>query len=244
MPLPDESEQAARRVARIGVELDQIIVDHLLRGRPMPRPSLFLERVRDDITAAVTAAILDIDPDAPQTVLDAAVADAIDEAAVLYQRARRDAQTRRRRIVAADPEPEDDPGTLAGLARVARRVGFATAIAAALQKRRRIPRERIRQAAAASDDPIPPRLAAILKASVRTKAAELRNRHAADVADERGLVLFIRDALIGQDPPCVQVDRKYATPLWLRRHPTEHPNCTREGRPVSLPPGERVTLLR
>ena len=156
----------------------------------------------------------------------------------------RDAQTRRRRIVAADPEPEDDPGTLAGLARVARRVGFATAIAAALTKRRRIPRERIRQAAAASDDPIPPRLAAILKASVRTKAAELRNRHAADVADERGLVLFIRDALIGQDPPCVQVDRKYATPMWLRRHPTEHPNCTREGRPVSLPPGERVTLLR
>ena len=104
MAIPAGSEAAAKRIARVGAELDSLIVAHIISGRALPRPSTFLARVRDDITEAVTLAMVDIDPDVPQTVIDDAVADAIAEQVVLYRRAYRDAQGRRRRIVAADPE--------------------------------------------------------------------------------------------------------------------------------------------
>ena len=45
------------------------------------------------------------------------------------------------------------------------------------------------------------------------------------------------------DKPCIDVNGKYATPRWLRRHPVEHWNCTRMGVPTTLPKGRRVTLL-
>jgi len=244
--IPAGSEAAAKRIARIGVRLDAAILDHIVAGRPLPRPSKFIEQVRDDIALSVTLALRDIDPDVSQTVIDAAVADATAEAAVLYRNAYRDAQGRRRKIVRASIIDEEDDTNMAGLARMARRAGFAAAVATVLASRRRIPRERIQQAAAAAGQPIPPKLAAVLRASVRTKTAELRNLHAADLVDERGdgWALYIRDALIGDDKPCVDVDRKYATPEWLRRHPVEHPNCTREGRPRRLPADRRITLLR
>jgi len=249
MAIPAGSEQAAKRIARVGAELDSLIVAHIVDGRSMPRPSQFAERVRGDIAEAVTLALIDLDSDVSDEVIAAAVAEAVTEAVALYRRAYRDAQTRRRRIVRADPTLDDDDDrrfTLSALPRLARRYGFPVALAAALLTRSRIPRERIRQAAAAARDPIPPRLAAVLRASVRTKAAELRNMHAADLLDQRGdgWALYIRDALIGDDEGCVEVDRRWATAEWLRRHPVEHPNCTREGRPRRLPEGARVTLLR
>jgi hypothetical protein len=59
-----------------------------------------------------------------------------------------------------------------------------------------------------------------------------------------GMVLLIRDARLGDtDEPCENVNGRYATVRWIRRHPLEHPNCTRQAIPTRLPPGARVTLL-
>lgn len=247
MPLPRVTEQAATGTAAIGKRIDQLLVEHLESGRRLPSPSQFVASIRRDVTAAVTAAMLDIDPDTPQTVIDDAVAVAIDETVVLYQRARTDTRRRRREIRRELDRPVDDDEervTLVTLPRIAASAGFAAAFAALIRRRRRVPRDRIQQAAARAGRPLERRLEASLKTAIRTKSAELRNEWAADIAERDGLVLFIRDAFKGQDKPCVDANRKYATPEWLRRHPVVHPNCTREGRPVTLPPGERVTLLR
>ena len=93
--------------------------------------------------------------------------------------------------------------------------------------------------------PTPRPTAAYGRMVLRTETAIRRNESAAMVAEAGdGLVLLIRDALKGDtDKACEDVDGKYATPRWLRRHPVEHPNCTRMAVPTTLPKGRRVTLL-
>ncbi len=77
---------------------------------------------------------------------------------------------------------------------------------------------------------------------LRTETAKIRNANAAFHAERNGLAILVRDALIGDDDPCVSVDRRYATAEWLRQNPVAHPNCTREGKAVELPDGATVTL--
>jgi len=251
VPLPRAAETAAGVVERIGRDVDRAVVEHLTTGEPMLSEASFRRRIIDPVTDAVTAAMLDIDPDTPPAVIGEARADLVAELVVLYRRAVRDAQSTRRRIERATPgEPEPgERGRLAGVgfASIARRAGFAVAVATATAFGvRRIERRRMQQAARIGGQPLPTRMDAVLRAAVRTGAAVARNRRAADVVEERGegWALYIRDALKGSDEPCVRVDRRWATVEWLRRHPVEHPNCTREGRPRRLPDGARITLLR
>ena len=97
---------------------------------------------------------------------------------------------------------------------------------------------------------------------MRTNTAIDRNKHSADVVEQRfaakraetgrksrgampgDWVVFVLDARKGPtDAECEDVNGRYATPAWIRKHPVEHPNCTRAGRPKVLPVGESVTLL-
>ena len=91
----------------------------------------------------------------------------------------------------------------------------------------------------------------------RTQTAIDRNTHSADVVEARQTAadgpggarpgewaVYVLDARKGPtDQACEDVNGKWATPEWLRKHPVEHPNCTRLGRPRRLPQGAAVTLL-
>ena len=247
--MPDRAERAAEAVAGIGVRLDRALLAHIANGDRLPRLSELRRDVLGEVRPAVEVALSDIDPDVS--------AEAVDEltraitAALLgqYQRAADDARRRRRSVVSAAPVSTDIDITpnATNLPRLARQIGFASAVAAVLRRSRRpIPRSILRVAAAQTGNPLPVSLAATLRATIRTDVAAGRNMHAADVVDRNGdgWALYIRDALAGSDEPCMRVDRKFATATWLRRHPVEHPNCTREGRPMRLPAGQRITLLR
>jgi len=77
------------------------------------------------------------------------------------------------------------------------------------------------------------------------QAFEARQGNAARAGTLPGeWAVYVLDARKGPtDQACEDVNGKWATPEWLRRHPVEHPNCTRLGRPRRLPQGAAVTLL-
>jgi len=149
------------------------------------------------------------------------------------------------------PEQDDDEP----FAAFARRSGQIAAWAAVADAASTAVRRALGRAHGVS---LPKPTKAHAKMVVRTESAIARNRHAAKVVDRRNdrlsrpaqrpvpgdWVMYVLDARLGKtDQPCHDVNRKYATAEWARRHPVEHPNCTRKTKPMRLPQGGRVTLL-
>lgn len=245
MPHPAQVEQAANALEAIGRRVDAAIADHIVNGTRLPTISNLLAEAYPLLVTATRAAYLDIDPDAGPDDWMWQVDDLADRLAVTWQRAFRDAQ-QRRVLVERAPVVENDDGTPPTLTEVAAAGGgFGAAVQAVRRARRKtLSRQVLRQVAAEVRAPMPRITAATVRQTVRTELANGRNLHAARLADARGLVIRVEDARKGPtDEECERVNGLFATALWLRRHPTSHPNCTRRGRPVRLPPGARVTLL-
>lgn len=244
MPLPKPAETAADQIARIGRSIDTMTAAHITNGDPLPTPDQFTRSITTPVSTMVRASILDIDPDATDTDIARRTRAVLADLTSIYKAARRDAINRRRRVARTAPvDTEDDDRS--SLFVLARRVGFAAAIATVVARGDKPKLDDVKKAGQLGGQPLPARLEARLRAEARTRTAVVRNEHAADVVESRtGWALYIRDALAGSDEPCVRVDRRWASPAWLRNHPVEHPNCTREGRPRELPPGARITLIR
>jgi len=158
----------------------------------------------------------------------------------------------RKRMPRTPPaEPKDDDGTIAGLIKKAG-PGAALLLLIARRKKRDRTADLVRQVARQVGLRPPRPISAYGKMVVRTQTAIVRNDVAANIVDEvndnpeidQQWALFIRDGRNGPtDHECERVDSRWATPLWLRRHPVQHPNCTRIGYPRVLPAGARITLL-
>jgi len=249
MPLPRESERAATQVARILADLDERAVEHVETGRPLPSARQVVADLVPHVVASVTAAMREADPDV--TAQD--IQEAVNVQLVALQRAivgvLDDARRLRRRIPRR--VEQDDGETVAAFVR---RVGKFAALGAllAVRGRRRAPADVARQVGVR----LPKQSAAYGRMVVRTESAIARNTHTAKVVEryrvdaDRDMYrtgdwcVYVRDALKGPtDRECEAVDRKYATPEWIRNHPVEHPSCTRQGRPRRLPAGAAVTLL-
>jgi hypothetical protein len=249
MPLPRESERAANEVARILAALDERAVEYVVDGRPLPSARSVLADLRVHVAVSVTAAMREADPDI--TVQD--IREAVDVQMAALQRAIAgvldDARRLRRRIPRVVEQEDGEP-----VAAFIRRVGKFAALGALLaaRGRRRPPQDIARQVGVR----LPRRTAGYGRMVVRTESAIARNTHTAKVVERKRAdadrdmyrvgdwCVYVRDALKGPtDADCEAVDRKYATPEWIRNHPVEHPNCTRQGRPVRLPAGAAVTLL-
>lgn len=243
MPLPRESEAAAAEVARILAELDARLEQHILTGRPLPNPTSILDRIEVQVERSLTAAVRQINPQATAFEIAVMVADIMTPLAITVEQSIGRARRVRQQAPRTPPAQEDDESRLAYIARVgavAAFVGIATS-----RRRRRRP-VNLRQVASELGiiRQLPRVTSSYGRMVVRTRTAINRNVHAADIAERDGLVLYVRDGMQGPtDEPCENVDGRYATPLWGRRHPVEHPQCTRRMRPVRLPPGEFVTLL-
>jgi hypothetical protein len=252
VPLPDASEAAAAAVEQIGDELDAAVIAYLSVGDPLPSVTAVIDRLRVLVTEALTAAYRETWPNLPRGLVARTVDEIVDmldgviaETLHLATLGRRSA---RRLTVPDDMIPEAD--TDAGLLRLAEGFGLWAALGALLTFRRRR-RERVRlerdllaRMAATAGDPLPIRLGPHMRMIVRTEVAARRNGFAADVADDNGWVILVRDGRLGPtDHACERVDGRYATTRWMRAHPTQHPNCTRQGVPTRLPAGATVTLL-
>ena len=263
MPLPAASERAANQVARLLVEFDDGCATYVATGRGLPSVRAYLAELRPLIVQAVSAAFRQVDRGVGQET----IAQAVDAQLAAIQRvlakAERDARRDRRKVPARLPEPGDDESHAAFVVRV----GAIAAVAAlAARPRRRRPAGRtpppvtgddVRTLARQVGARLPRPTAAHARMIVRTETAIARNTHAANIVDAKNphsakggndprnpWAVLILDARKGPtDEACERVNGKYATPDWLRKHPVEHPNCTRLGRPVRLPAGEHVTLL-
>ena len=255
MPLPATSERAARAVARVLSDLDDQVARFLAGRDTLPS----VRSVRADlvplVTASVSAALTDVDPDVPLSVITAAVNAQLDDLQAAIQGTIDDARAVRRRMPRTPPVQDDGEAVAAFV----RRVGKFAALAALLSSARRPDLSRLARQVSVR---VPRRTAGYGRMVVRTNTAIARNRHSADVVEQRfaakraetgkksrgavpgDWVVFVEDARKGPtDAECEDVNRRYATPEWLRKNPVSHPNCTRRGRPKVLPAGESVTLL-
>lgn len=258
MPLPATSERAARAVARVLTDVDNQIARYLADRDVLPDARAVRADLVPLVTAAVSAALRDIDPDVPLPVITAAVNAQLDDLQAAIQAAVDDARTLKRRMP-RQPPVQDDDETIVGFVR---RVGKYAALAALLTARSRARTPDVKTVARHVSVRTPKRTAGYGRMLVRTNTAIARNKHSADVVDQRfterrqtngnksrGAVpgdwaVFVEDARKGPtDAECEDVNGRYATPEWLRKHPVEHPNCTRRGRPRILPVGESITLI-
>lgn len=244
MAIPRASENAANDVQGWLDAFDRDLVDWIVDGGIPPDRTRLFDIIAPLVAVAVSAAILEIDPDATDAEIDRAVANQVAAIRTAVNVSFRRAQRLRRQV--PDQLPEQDDGE--SFAAFARRVGAAAALAVAA---RGLTTRQRRQTAQVEGVSLPRPTAAYGRMVVRTGAAIERNQHTAQVVARRNLeqgarwVVYVRDGLLGPtDEGCERVDRRYATVEWARNHPVEHPNCTREMRPMVLPEGERVTLLR
>lgn len=255
MPLPATSERAARAVARVLSDLDDRVARFLAGRDTLPTARTVRADLVPLVTAAVSAALRDVDPDVPLSVITEAVNAQLDDLQTAIQGTIDDARNVKRRMPRTPPEQDDGEAVAAFV----RRVGKFAALAALLSTARRPDVTRIaRQVSVRA----PRRTAGYGRMLVRTNTAIARNRHSADVVEQRfaakraesgrksrgavpgDWVVLVLDARKGPtDRECEDVNGRYATPEWIRKHPVEHPNCTRAGRPKVLPAGESVTLL-
>ena len=263
MPLPATTERAARAVARVLADLDDQVARYLAGRDRLPSPRAVLDELRPLVTAAVSAAMRDIDPDVPLS----AVTDAVDEQLTDLQAAITgtvdQARAVRRRLPTKPPVREDGEAVTVFVRRVGKFAALAALLAADRGRRGgRVGTPDVSKVARQVSVRVPRRTAGYGRMVVRTKSAVARNAHAADVVDERfrvrragsgrkslgaipgDWVVLVLDARKGPtDAECEDVNGRYATPAWIRNHPVEHPNCTRLGRPKVLPAGEAVTLI-
>lgn len=244
MPLPAVSERAARRVARLCADFDAALMEHVATGAPIPPVSALLDEIRALIIESLLAAFSQIDPAFGWEDIAGPVTDQYTPIERAIRASERRARRDRRRVERGGRIPDrDDDESAAGFARRVGVLAAFVALVAALPERRRTKPE-IRRTARRVGARLPTPTAAYSKMVVRTETAVARNKHAAGVALRDSKVILVVDARKGPtDRACEDVSNRYATPTWIRRHPVEHPNCTRLGRPVDLPPGQHVTLL-
>jgi hypothetical protein len=246
MPLPRETEQAADRVAARLDRYDVALAVFVAEGGRPPSIRAVLDDIRGAVRAGVEAALSDAADGWTVEVADEAVRVQMAAIETALRRSEREARRARRRVPRGrrPPEPEDDE-SLAGFARrVGPYVALAALVAGRVKGRRVRSGAQVRDAARTVGARLPRPLSPTAKMIVRTESAIARNRWGADYADREGLVIYVRDARKGPtDEYCERVNGRYATPEWMREHPVEHPNCTRQGRPVRLPSGRRVTLI-
>ncbi len=233
MPLPQVSERAAAQIETVLADLDRRIELHLVTGATLPAASDILDRVEALLRVSITAAVQAINPDAGPAVIEPMVADTMVPLAVAVEDALGRARRQRGQVARRMPDQEDDE-TVAGFIT---RVGAVTALVALFTaRRRRNQTADLRRIASQVGiiNQIPRRTAAYGRMVARTESAIHRNRYAADLAEQRGLVMYVRDALKGPtDEACHRVNGRYATPQWARNHPVEHPNCVAAGQIVS-----------
>lgn len=243
MPHPRRVEELAAVLAAVGDRVDRYVLEHLADGARLPSVAQVLDVMGPDVRAALVEAFDDISSGWTEDELSAATDSIMDELAVVVGRTLRDAQSRRITDRTIPPDSPSDDLSIVGLARLG--VGLAGLVAAVKRTQRRLPDPgQMRYLAAVSGTPAPRRVGPQVRQIIRTRIAEERNTLAANVADRQGLYIRVEDARLGPtDEPCEDVNGRYATSLWLRRHRVEHPNCTRRGRPARLPPGQFVTLL-
>ena len=262
MPLPAESERAGRTIAAELARFDQALLDHIETGDTLPTVATVMAPIIEAARRSAIAAIRETTPSITTRQVDAAVKDIVDPIRTEIVAQLRAARAVRRRIPRRAPSDDDDDGS--PIAALVKRVGAGAALILVLRRRR--PRagrpDQVRQVMRQVGLPAPRPTAAYGRMVLRTETARARNMVAADIVERaprlvnpetgreirgpagNGLVLLIRDARKGPtDEPCEKVNGRYATARWIRRHPLEHPNCTRQAIPTRLPPGARVTLL-
>ena len=253
MALPVLSERAAAQIEAILAQLDRRLERYVLEGGTPPNPDEWLTLIEPLVQRSVIAAMFDIDPQFTQADLERAVAFIMGQIGQAVFNTIGQA-TRARAQMPPIPAEQDDGETILDFAR---RVGPFAALAALAgtvnrARRRRQFRATAQQVGARVQRPV----SSYARMVVRTETAVTRNRLGADVVDRRNQqqrtlgylpgdwALMVEDARLGPtDEPCEEVDGKIATPLWARRNPVEHPNCTRRTRPYRLRPGDVVTLL-
>lgn len=261
MPHPVAVDQAITTAARLAAEFDAALVRFVDGDGSLPSIGRWLTQVEPVLIAATRSAMADIGGTREQQTeaAGAAVAVILAELEAHARRSLRSVIDLAGRVEAAAATPPDDDD---GGVPVVPVVAGAAAIVASRRTRRRN-RNRVgrgvtgrpsgrmavgwsdlRAVAAKHGLALPPAFTSRVAQTVRTSVAVQRNLYAVQLAEQAGQVIRVEDARYGAtDEPCEDVNGRYATPEWLRRHPTEHPNCTRRGRPVVLPPGRYVTLL-
>ena len=243
MPLPAASERAGRTIAAELARFDRALLDHIETGDPLPTVAAVMAPIIAAARRSAIAAIRESNPSLTTREVEAAVKDITDPIRDEVNAQLRAARAARRRMPRRPPSDDDDDGS--PIPALVKRLGAGAALAIVLRRRPRARRaDQIRQAMRAVELPTPRPTAAYGRMVLRTETAKARNGSAADFAEARGLVILVLDSLKGKfDKPCIDVNGKYATPRWLRRHRVEHPNCTRQGIPTQLPKGRHVTLL-
>jgi len=243
-------------VARVLADVDAAVLSFLADGGSLPTVRQVVADLRPLVTASVSAALTQVDPDVPASVVRDAVDGQLRDLQRAIQASLDDARRVRRRMPATPPEQEDGEAIVAFVRRVGKYAALAALIAARSSSSARSRQAAVESASRSVSVRTPKRTAGYGRMLVRTQTAIDRNVHTANVVEQRQTpapragtlpgewAVFVRDAMKGPtDRECEIVDRKWATPEWLRRHPVSHPNCTREGRPRRLPSGAVVTLL-
>ncbi len=186
MPLPATTERAARAVARVLADLDDQVARYLAGRDRLPSPRAVLDELRPLVTAAVSAAMRDIDPDVPLS----AVTDAVDEQLTDLQAAITgtvdQARAVRRRLPTNPPVREDGEAVTVFVRRVGKFAALAALLAADRGRRGgRVGTPDVSKVARQVSVRVPRRTAGYGRMVVRTKSAVARNVHAADVVDAR-----------------------------------------------------------
>lgn len=252
MPLHPVSERAANTVASELDKLDKSILDYITEGGTLVSLSAVMAPIVAAMTKSTEASLKQIGAVLTTRMVDDATAEIVAPVRDAVEDALSSAKRVRRRMPTKQPtEPADDDGTIAGLIK---RAGAGAALLLLIGRRSKRDRTArlVRQVARQVGLRPPAPLSAYGKMVVRTQTAIVRNNVAADITDaankdpdiKQEWALFIRDGRNGPtDHECERVDSRWATPLWLRRHRVQHPNCTRIGYPRVLPAGARITLL-
>ena len=242
MPLRARAERVGALTDRVGSIIDSAVAEHIVNGTPLPAEATFLSVLEQIIHVGAEDVLDEVDDETPDPLLVAlVVAGIMDEVRTVVRSAFRAATFRRRQVEREQTEAAtavDDSDRRSGVRGVVFGVLVARRVATAVR-----PKE-LQRLAARTGQPMPARSGPRIRMIVRTGLAKSRNEHAATLAEGAGKVLLITDARYGDtDEACERVNGRYATVRWVRRHPVEHPNCTRLAFPVLLPDGARVTLL-
>lgn len=252
MPHPAPVEQSANIAATVGTVLDDAVANYVVNGGRQPTFQSLMAILRPAAERAMIAAFDEIGPYSP-AALERAVAILLASLEQTVRASVRDAVTTRKAVVADQRSLSEQAIDAAKGGLMTGSIGAAVAGLAARLNGRPANRADLRRITTTRR--LPRLSAGRLRQQVRTIVAVERNEHAARVVESRTTApaggarpgewaIFVEDARFGPtDEPCEDVDGRWATPRWLRRHPVEHPNCTRRGRPAVLPQGATVTLI-
>lgn len=232
--LTSRAERVATISAHIGVIVDKAVTAHITAGTPLPPPASIRSLLVHVIRVGTVDVLDDIDDTRPRPdmrMVDRETRALVATLMVVVNRAFRDARNRRRQLERVDVE--DDSSSTVPV------VVFAVAVLRRLRRPGVVGLDQVKADAVRAGVPMPPKVGPKIRQIVRTELAISRNKLAADIADSTGRLLFVTDG--GPcNYKCETFHRKWATPAWVRRNPTSHPNCVRECRPAVLPAGVSV----